>query len=65
MPTQAGSDPTTAMTIAPPMSVPTRPIASVSQSGIGSGPGTAKRASAPVTKNDASAARTLPSIRGA
>src|SRR3954452_7083218 len=61
MPTQASSGPVIARTIPPPITVPTRPIATVSHAGIGSGPGTAKRASAPVMKAEARAAMTLPS----
>src|SRR5436190_20697723 len=49
MPTQAGSLPTATKTMPAPMSVPTRPIRMVSHAGIGSGPGTANRARAPVT----------------
>src|SRR5436305_13458399 len=39
---------------------PARPIDSVSQTGIGSGPGIASRASAPVTKPEKRIARTKP-----
>jgi hypothetical protein len=52
-------------TIPPPMTVPPRPITTVSHAGMGSGPGTANRANAPVTKADASAAMIVPSIRAA
>src|SRR5690242_16799626 len=44
----AGSRPAIPSAIAPPMNDPRRPIAIVSQIGIGSGPGSASRASAPV-----------------
>jgi hypothetical protein len=54
-----------ATTIPAPMSVPPRPITTVSQAGIGSGPGTAKRASAPVTKAVRMIERTLATVRGA
>jgi hypothetical protein len=40
----------------PPTTVPPSPITTVSQAGIGSGPGTAKRASAPVMNAEARAA---------
>ena len=49
MPTHAGLSPTVTRTMPAPISVPTRPIRMVSHAGIGSGPGTANRASAPVT----------------
>src|SRR3979490_3074568 len=65
MPTQPGFCPTVRITIPPPTTVPPRPIATVSHAGIGSGPGTAKRASAPVMNADAIAAMTVPSIRPA
>jgi len=42
--------PQIAIAIAPPTAEPTRPIATVSQTGIGSGPGTASLASPPVMK---------------
>jgi hypothetical protein len=42
--------PQMAIAIAPPAAEPTRPIATVSQTGIGSGPGTASRARPPVMK---------------
>src|SRR3954447_26466326 len=45
---QVISRPTIAYAIPPPIAVPTRPISRVSQTGMGSGPGTANRARAPV-----------------
>src|SRR3954451_250856 len=47
MPSHAGSFPAIARTSPPPASEPTRPMRIVSHAGMGSGPGTAKRASAP------------------
>ena len=46
----------------PPTTVPPRPITTVSHAGIGSGPGTAKRASAPVMNAEARAAMIVPTI---
>src|SRR5579859_723009 len=46
----------------PPPSEPARPMATVSQMGIGSGPGTASRASAPVTNADAMTPMTVPAL---
>ena len=64
IPTQDASGPTAATTIPQPMSEPARPIATVSHAASGPGPGTAKRASAPVTKAERSRAMMLPSIGG-
>ncbi len=62
IPTQDASGPTAATTIPQPMSEPARPMLTVSHAGIGSGPGTANRASAPVTNAERSRAMMLPSI---
>ena len=55
--------PTIAYAIPPPIEVPTRPITSVSHTGMGSGPGTANRASAPVTNAVKSAEMTRLAMR--
>ena len=47
--------------IAPPAADPTSPIATVSQTGIGSGPGTASRARLPVMKPNSMIMRIEPS----
>src|SRR5437764_5066314 len=47
-----------------PAAEPVRPISTVSEKGIGSGPGTARRARLPNTKPAATAERIAPSIRG-
>jgi hypothetical protein len=62
---EAALRPPIARTIPVPPTKPTRPIVSVSHGGIGSGPGSAKRASAPVMKAMKSAPITAPSMRGA
>src|SRR5258708_5269449 len=49
----------------PPPSEPTSPMRIVSQIGIGSGPGTARRASAPVMNADASTPMTVPPLTAA
>ena len=54
-----------ASTIPVPAAKPTRPIVIVVTGGIGSGPGSAKRASAPVMKAMKSAPITAPIMRGA
>src|SRR5712691_9230300 len=56
--------PQIAAAIAPPPHEPARPIVTVSHTGIGSGPGTARRASAPVTKPSTMIAMTELSTRG-
>src|SRR5712691_5701822 len=56
--------PQIAAAIAPPPHEPARPIVTVSHTGIGSGPGTARRASAPVTKPSTMIAMTEPIIGG-
>ena len=57
--------PTIAKTIPAPISVPTSPMRIVSHAGIGSGPGTANRASAPVKKAVTITEMMLPSMPGA
>src|SRR5437870_660301 len=54
--------PQIATAIAPPEIDPVSPIAIVSHAGMGSGPGTASRASAPVTNPMAITAITVPNI---
>src|SRR5437899_2844470 len=53
--------PITPSAIAPPTADPPRPNSVVSQIGIGSGPGTAQRASAPMMKPEKRKARIVPS----
>src|SRR6266536_49198 len=56
--------PQSASAIPPPPAEPASPIAIVSQIGIGSGPGTASRASPPVKKPNTMIDRTATSIPG-
>src|ERR1043166_1908133 len=53
--------PQIAIAIAPPPTEPASPIATVSQTGIGSGPGTASRARPPVMKPEIRIRMTVPS----
>ena len=56
--------PWTTITMAQPIVEATRPIAIVSQTGIGSGPGNAHRASRPMRNAKMIAVRTIPNMCG-
>ena len=51
----------TAAVMPPPIADPPKPIKTVNQKGIGSGPGIARRASAPIRKPAATTERMAPS----